>query len=565
MIEAAMLLSLAGCRTAATNRPVASPAAGFTDITREAGITFRHVNGMAGKFYYPETFGSGVALFDYDRDGWLDILLVNGDTFPGETPPGGQHPTLALYHNNRNGTFTDVTAATGLDVSLYGMGVAVGDYDNDGYDDVYITGLDHSLLFHNEGGARFRDVTAGAGVGNAGHWGTSVAWLDYDNDGRLDLFVCNHIHWSTETEQVCRQGDRRIYCGPLVYNADSCRLFHNEGGGRFRDVTRAAGVEKAVGKSLGVAIWDVDGDRYPDILVANDLSTNYLFHNRRDGTFEEMGITAGIAYGADGMARSGMGIDVADTRNDGTAQVLVSNFAREPNSFFVQESPGALLFQDRTYETGMGEPSLLSLGFGLVFLDYDNDGFKDAFITNGHVQPEIALYEAPETFAQRPLLFHNRGDGVFDEVSAKMGPAFQTALVGRGAACGDIDNDGDLDLIHTGNGGSPQLLRNDMGNRHAWLQIRLIGTRSNRDGIGAEVRLRVGQRRLRDQVRSGSSYLSASDPRLHVGLGDAASVDEIEVRWPSGAVDRLQNVKANQILTLTEGQSKAGSGKAAGS
>jgi len=560
-----MLLFLAGCRPAATSRPAASPVYGFTDITREAGITFHHVNGMSGKFYYTETFGSGVALFDYDRDGWLDILLVNGDTFPGETPPGGRHPTLALYHNNRNGTFTDVTAAMGLDVSLYGMGVAVGDYDNDGYDDLYITGLDHSLLFHNEGGSRFRDVTSSAGVGNEGHWGTSAAWLDYDNDGRLDLFVCNHIHWSAQTEQVCRQAGRRVYCGPLVYDADSCRLFHNDGNGRFRDVTRAAGIEKAVGKSLGVAIWDIDGDRYPDILVANDLSTNYLFHNRRDGTFEEIGTMAGVAYGADGMARSGMGIDVADTRNDGTVQVLVSNFAREPNSFFMQESPGDLLFRDQTYETGMGEPSLLSLGFGLVFLDYDNDGYKDAFVTNGHVQPQIALYESPETFAQRPLLFHNRGNGNFDEVAAKMGPALQTALVGRGAACGDIDNDGDLDLIHTGNGGSPQLLRNDTGNRHAWLQIRLVGTRSNRDGIGAEVRLRVGQRKLRDQVRSGSSYLSASDLRLHFGLGDATSVDEIEVRWPSGAVDRLQNVKANQLLTIEEGQSKAGSGKAAGS
>ncbi len=562
-IPALLLLILApGCapRSASNATHAASVSArsdaslAFTDVTREAGIRFQHNNGAVGKFYYPQTFGSGCAFIDYDRDGLLDIVLVNsGDFGSPKSIINTQHSNLVLYHNNRNGTFTDVTEQAGLNVSLYGMGVAVGDYENDGYDDLYITGLDHSLLFRNEGNGRFRDVTRDSGVGNQGHWGTSAAWLDYDNDGRLDLFVCCYVRWQPDQEQVCRQGDLRIYCGPLIYQADSCRLFRNLGGGRFRDVTRDAGIYKTTGKALGVAVWDVDGDRYPDILVANDLTPNYLFRNNRNGTFSEVGLESGIAYGADGMARSGMGIDFADTNNDGKCQALVSNFAREPNSFFTQE--GLFVFTDKTYEAGMGEPSLQPLGFGLFLFDYDNDGWKDAFITNGHIQPEIARYEPGQSFAQEPLLFHNRRDGTFEEVHKQLGAALASASVGRGAACGDYDNDGNLDILLTSNNGPARLLRNDGGNRNSWLTIRLVGRKSNRDGIGAEVRIRAGGRTLRDQVRSGSSYLSASDLRLHFGLGEAAQADWVEVRWPTGVVDRLQAVKANRLLTIEEGQS----------
>jgi hypothetical protein len=557
----ALVLLLPGCTSRPTRSTIPAapaqaqtkPAITFTDVTREAGIRFQYVNGASGQFYYPETFGGGAAFIDYDRDGWLDILLVNGDYWPGHAPSGAARPTLALYRNNHDGTFTDVTVQACLNISLYGMGVAVGDYDNDGYDDLYVTGLDHSLLFHNERNGRFRDVTREAGVGNEGHWATSAAWLDYDNDGRLDLFLCNYVRWRPEEEKVCRQGDLRVYCGPLVYQADSCRLFRNLGGGRFRDVTRKAGLYKTTGKALGVAVWDLDGDRYPDILVANDLTPNYLFRNNRDGTFREVGLDAGVAYGADGVARSGMGIDVADTKNDGKCALFVSNFAREPNSLFSQDGP--FVFTDKTYETGMGEPSLLPLGFGLCFFDYDNDGWKDAFVTNGHIQPDIARYEPGQTYAQEPLLFRNRGDGNFDEVHKQVGGGLLEAMVGRGAACGDYDNDGDLDLLLTGNNGPARLLRNDGGNRNSWLAIRLIGHKSNRDGIGAEVRVKVGDRMLRDQVRSGSSYLSASDLRLHFGLGEAKQAEWVEVRWPSGVVDRLHAVKANQLLTIEEGQS----------
>ncbi len=525
----------------------------FTDVTQEAGVNFRQVNGAFGQFYYPEMFGSGAAFLDYDGDGYLDILLVNGDYWPGHAPSGAARPTLTLYHNNRNGTFTDVTLQAGLNVSLYGMGATVGDYDNDGYADVYITGLDHSLLFHNEKNGRFRDVTGEAGVGNEGHWGTSAAWLDYDNDGLLDLFVCNYVRWQPEEEQICRQGNQRVYCGPLVYEADSSRLFRNLGNGHFRDMTREAKLDKATGKALGVAVWDMDGDHYPDIFEANDLTPNYLFRNNRDGTFREVGLEAGIAYGADGTARSGMGIDVADTKNDGKCQIFVSNFAREPNSYFCQEEP--FLFTDRTYETGMGEPSLQPLGFGLFFFDYDNDGWKDAFVTNGHIQPEIARYEPGQAHAQEPLLFHNRGDGNFDEVHKLVGGGLLGTMVGRGAVCGDYDNDGRPDILLTANDGPARLLRNTNSNGNGWLTVHLIGTKSNRDGIGAEVRVRAGGQTLRDQVRSGGSYLSSGELRLHFGLGASAQADWVEVRWPRGSIDRLPAVRANQILTIKEGQS----------
>ncbi len=563
----AAIVPLTGCapRPATSATPTvpaqsqANSAVTFTDVTRVAGIQFNHVNGAFGRFYYPETMGSGGGFIDYDRDGRLDVLLVNGDYWPGHTPTGATRPTLALYRNDGDDAFTDVTAQAGLNVSIYGMGVAVGDYDNDGYDDLYITGLKRSLLFHNMKGSRFRDVTPQARVGNEGHWGSSAAWLDYDNDGRLDLFVCNYVLWRPQDDQVCLQGGLPFYCGPLVYKADSCRLFRNLGGGRFQDVTQEAGIHKTTGKSLGVTVWDLEGDGYPEIFVANDLTPNYLFRNNRKGAFREEGLEAGIAYGADGVARSGMGIDIADTKNDGKFAVFISNFAREPNSYFVQESQS--LFSDKTYETGMGEPSLQWLGFGLHFLDYDNDGWKDAFVANGHIQPEVARYEPGQMYAQQPLLFHNRGDGNFDEVHKHVGGNLMDSMVGRGAACGDYDNDGDSDILVTTNNGAARLLRNDGGNRANWLTIHLRGSKSNRNGIGAQVKVTAGGITQRDQVRSGSSYLSASDLRLRFGLGSAGQAEHIEIQWPSGIIDRLRGVKSNQILVIDEGKGARGDGK----
>jgi hypothetical protein len=537
---------------------VAAPAVGFTDRSLAAGLRFRHRSGATGEFLFPETFGAGGAFLDYNHDGWLDLFLVNSGDLPGARSPS--RATSALYRNNRDGTFTDVTGAAGLAAPFYGMGAAAADYDNDGYPDLYVTtAFGESRLFHNQRNGAFRQVARASGVANAGHWGTSSAWLDYDLDGRLDLFVCNYVRYRRDEERVCRAGDQRVYCGPLVYPADSCRLYRNLGGGRFRDVTASAGVGLATGKSLGVAVWDFDGDRFPEIAVANDLSPNYLFRNRRDGTFREVGVEAGVAYGGDGTARSGMGIDVADPGNNGVPAILVSNFAREPNSFFV--SQGGFLFSDRTEAAGMGPVSLPFLGFGLFFFDYDNDGGRDAFIANGHIQPEIARTEPPLTYAQRPLLFRNRRDGTFEEVGARLGGPLAQPVVGRGAACGDYDNDGDVDVLVTTNDGPAQLLRNDGGGGH-WLQVELegsarpgaLGRVSNRDGLGALVLVESGGETQRDTVRTGSSYLSQSMLRLHFGLGRAAAVDRVEVRWPSGIVDRLTGVAADQRIRIREGE-----------
>jgi hypothetical protein len=522
------------------------------DVTREAGITFRHVNGASGQFRYPETMAPGCAFLDYDRDGWLDILLVNSNYWPGEAPHGSMPPTLALYHNNHNGTFTDVTKQAGLAVTMYGMGVAVGDYDNDGYDDLYITGLNGGRLFHNNGNGTFTDVTRQAGVANSGHWATSCAWVDYDNDGLLDLFIGNYVRYNPAEEVVCRTSGKRTYCGPTAYLRDHCTLYRNLGHGHFQDVTHLAGIDKATGKALGVAVWDFEGKGYPDILVTCDLTPNLLFRNQRNGTFRESASEAGIAYPRTGVARSGMGIDVADLYNDGKCSVYISNFAHETNTLFTLTAPS--YFVDTSDESGLSATTALALGFGLFFFDYDNDGWKDVFVTNGHIQPDIARTEPTETYAQRPLLFHNRPGQPFEEVSGQMGVAMQALYVGRGAACGDYDNDGDLDILLTTNNGPAHLLHNEGGNRNAWLTLRLIGRKSNRDGLGAEVRVTAGGHTQRDQARSGSSYLSSSDLRLHFGLGASRQADAVEVHWPSGIVDRLTAVKSNQILEITEGQ-----------
>jgi enediyne biosynthesis protein E4 len=599
IVLAALLLS--GCTRSSPPRPAAASdlpsRVQFADVTEQAGIHFSHFNGAAGRRYLVETMGAGGAFLDYDGDGWLDILLLNGRPLGEDGATGGtrrakrggsgdgakqrdmsshpvapSRPTAALYHNNRDGTFTDVTRGSGLDVPLYAMGCCVGDADNDGDDDLYVScALEPGHLFRNEGGGRFRDVTARAGVGDDGRLGTSCAWLDYDNDGWLDLFVCNYVQYSLATDHPCYEGGRRFYCRPTVYQPDTCVLYHNRGDGtlRFDDVTRQAGIWNKTGNSLGVAVWDFDDDGWPDIAVANDLSPNYLFHNvpaaglgarrapKAARRFEEVGLDWGIAFGENGRARAGMGIDVAEYRNDGHPAILISNFTGEPLSFFVSDAPGQ--FTDVAFQVGVGEAHLRFLGFGLFFFDYDNDGDKDAFVGNGHIEPNIADFGGETTYGQRNHLYRNHG-GMFEEVGPALGPPFAYQRVTRGAAYGDYDNDGDLDILVTNNGQPAELLRNDGGNAQHWLQVDLKGRGaggrargSNTDGIGARVTVRTGTVTQRDVVRSGSSYCSQSMLRRHFGLGRASSVDEIEVRWPSGSIDRLRSVPANRRITVSEG------------
>jgi hypothetical protein len=538
----------------------------FTDVTAAAGIRFQHTNGGSGRKYLPETMGSGCAFLDYDGDGWLDLLLLNGrllsEFASGSRTQSAIH-TAALYHNNRDGTFTDVTRGSGLDVTLYAMGCCVGDYDNDGRDDLYVTTcLEPHRLFHNEGGGKFRDLTAAAGVGDR-RWGTSCAWVDFDNDGWLDLFVCNYLRFrSLKDDRFCSLvANHKSYCPPGAYAGEACLLYHNNRDGTFTDVSRATGIGRYTGNALGVTILDWDGDGWMDLVVANDETPNYLFHNipavrgqrstvRR--RFEEIGMETGFAVAENGKPKAGMGIDGADYRNDGGLGILVSNFSNEGLSFYRKEGD---LLSEEAFATGFGGPSLLTLGFGLFFFDMDNDGLKDAFVVNGHVNDDIQLIQSNLTYAQRPLLFRNRGNGSFEEVTGQAGAPLAVPMVGRGAAYGDYDNDGDLDLLLTTNNGPARLLRNDGGSRQSWLEVLLRGTGtggSNRSGIGARVQVKAEGRVMTDRVRSGSSYLSQSMLRLHFGLGRAARAEWVRVRWSSGAERVIRNVSARRVLVVEE-------------
>ena len=529
----------------------------FTDVTAAAGIHFRHVNGATGLKYLPETMGSGCAFLDYDGDGRLDLCFVNSGSLPGTSPANAAMP--ALYHNeggdSRSPTFKDVTAGSGLDVPMYGMGVAAGDFDNDGRDDLYVSGcLEPGRLFHNEGGGRFRDVTRAAGVGNAGHWGTSAAWVDYDRDGKLDLFVCDYLRYDLAHNLVCRNRlGGRSYCTPHHYPPDRCALFHNEGGDRFTDVSRRSGIASSTAKALGVTAADFDGDGWPDLYVASDTTPNLLLHNVRGPggmrVFREEGLESGVAYGENGLARAGMGVDTTGLDGNRLA-IAVANFSNEPLSLFVQDGPG--LFTDRTYEAGLASTHLAYLGFGLFFFDADNDGRPDLFVSNGHVQDDIQLFQNNLRYAEPCQLFRGEGGLRFTEVSQTAGAPFRRERVGRGAAYGDFDNDGSLDILLTSNNGPAELLRNDTAPRRHWLQVETRGTKSNRDGLGAEVTVTAAGRRQRQWVRSGSSYCSAGMRWLHFGLGDATRVESVEVRWPSGAVTRRGPVPADQRLRVTE-------------
>ncbi|HEV2401300.1 MAG TPA: CRTAC1 family protein [Candidatus Sulfotelmatobacter sp.] len=522
----------------------------FRDITTQAGIRFTHNNGAFGKKWLPETMGPGCAFIDYDNDGYPDIILINGEDFPGH--PRGGATTLKLYHNNHDGTFTDVTRQSGLAIPMYGFGVAIGDYDNDGYDDIFVSALGQSHLFHNNGNGTFTDATKSAGMWGPNEFSTSAAWVDYDRDGKLDLVVANYVQWTTQTDLYCTlDGAHKSYCTPESYKGTSVRLWHNLGGGRFEDATQNAGLQDPTSKSLGITILDYNVDGWPDILIANDTQPNKLYVNKKNGTFEERGVAAGIGFSEDGVARAGMGTDAADYDRSGYASVLISNFANQMVSLFHNEGNG--LFVDEAPQSEIGRDTLVTLGFACFFFDYDNDGWPDIFVADGHIENEIERVQKRVSYAEPPHLFRNQGHGKFTEVTDQMGKSFAAPKVGRSAAYGDIDNDGFPDLLITTNAG-PAYLYHSEGGTNQSLRIKLVGTRSNHDGIGAVVRLYSGNDRQWKMLRSGSSYLAANELVLTFGLGKQSKADQIEIQWPSGQVDKLSNVAAGQTITAQEGK-----------
>jgi hypothetical protein len=541
------------------------PFAKFTDITKEAGIAFFHNNGAYGDKLLPETMGGGVAFFDYDNDGHEDLLFINSTWWPGHTPAGKAPTTMALYHNDGHGHFADVTKDSGLDVSFYGMGVAIGDYDNDGLPDVFITAVGGNHLFHNDGLGKFHEVTLEAGVGGATNgWSTGAAWIDYDNDGKLDLFVCNYVQWSPEIDRAnayVLPNIGRAYGPPRNFAGTFPYLYHNDGHGHFSDVSQRAGIQikdPATGlpmaKSLSVAPIDVDNDGWIDLVVANDTVANFLFHNEHDGTFKEIGARSGVAYDAYGLVRGAMGIDSARFRND-TLGIAIGNYANEMNALYVAQRD-SLLFADEAIKEGVGPASQKLLKFGLFFFDYDLDGRLDVLTANGHLEPEINRVHNNEQYRQPAQLFWNRGDskemGFMPVPPEKCGNDLFQPIAGRGAAFADIDGDGDLDVVLTQVGGPPLLLRNDQNLRHHWLRLKLAGTKSNRDAIGAWLKVRVGGRTLSRQVMPTRSYLSQSELPVTIGLGNADKVESVEIIWPGGFRQSVENIQVDRPMTVTE-------------
>jgi hypothetical protein len=525
----------------------------FRDVTQQAGIRFVHNNGAFGKKFLPETMGPGVAFIDYDNDGWPDVFLVNGMDWPGHVQ---KHSTPKLYHNNRDGTFTDVTHKAGLDIEMFGMGVAVGDYDNDGYDDLFVTAYGQSHLFHNNGNGTFTDVTQKAGLLGPKEFSTSAAWVDYDKDGHLDLVVGNYVQWTQETDLYCTlDGKSKSYCTPESYKGTPVRLWHNRGNGTFEDVTQKAGLGEPTSKTLGVAVLDYDNDGWPDLLFSNDTQPNKLYRNNGNGTFTEKAVVAGVAFSEDGVARAGMGVDAGDYDHSGHPSLLITNFANQMLSLYHNEGNG--LFVDEAPRSEIGRASLLTLGFGCFFFDYDLDGWPDVLVANGHIDADIQRVQANVKYAMPPHLFRNIGNGKFAEVTKTLGAGFAAPRVGRGVAYADINNDGRLDVLISTNSGPVYLFRNEAQGTSAAnrsLRIRLTGTKSNRDGIGATVKLTSGGETQTQMLRSGSSYLSASELVLTFGLAQREKADGIEIRWPSGQVDRLTNVAAGETVSVTEGK-----------
>ncbi len=528
----------------------------LTNVTVPAGIQFQHNSGAYGGKLLPETLGSGCAFLDYDRDGWQDILLVNGMDWPGHTR---QRSTLKLYRNNRNGTFNDVTKAAGLDIELYGMGVAAGDYNNDGFPDIFISCVGQSRLFRNTGKGTFIDVTKASGLLGRQGLSTSALWFDYDRDGLLDLFVCNYVRWSPEQDVFCSlDGSHKSYCTPEAYRGDTCWLFHNRGDGTFEDVTASSGIFDSSSKSLGVAMFDYDQDGWPDLLVANDTQPNKLYKNLRNGKFKDVGVEAGLAFSTEGKARAGMGVDTGDFENSGKAGVAITNFDNEMIGLYhstAAGSAGVRTYDDIALASGLGAASRSTLGFGCAFFDANLDGWLDLAVANGHIDETVRNIRGNVGYAQAPQLFLNQGAGKFRDVAREVGGGFDTPIVGRGLAYGDFDRDGDLDLLLTTNNGPAYLYRNDQTGGNRSIRFQLTGTKSNRDAIGAIVRIfpegngGVSQWRM---VHGGSSYLSQSELPVTFGVGKSEKIERVTIEWPSGRNEEYKNLATGKTHELIE-------------
>ena len=524
----------------------------LTDVTSQAGVRFQHNSGAFGGKFLPETLGSGCAFFDYDRDGWQDILLINGADWPGHRR---SRTTLRLYHNNGNGTFTDVTSRAGLDVELYGMGVAVGDYNNDGFLDLLITCVGQNRLFRNTGKGSFVDVTNASGLGKREGFSTSALWFDYDRDGLLDLFVCNYVKWSPEHDVFCSlDGKHKSYCTPEAYRGETCWLFHNRGNGTFEDVTASSGIFDSSSKSLGVALCDENHDGWPDLLVANDTQPNKLYRNQHDGTFKDAAVEAGLAFSNEGRARAGMGVDIADFDNSGTPGVAITNFDNEMIGLYRLSGKS---FEDIATQAGVGVASRNSLGFGCAFLDVNLDGWLDFVVANGHIDETVRNIRGNVGYAQPPQLFLNNGKGSFRDVATEVGGGFDQPKVGRGLAFSDFDRDGDLDLLISTNNGPAYLYRNDQLTGNRSIRFQLVGTKSNRDAIGAIVRASSGGLTQSRMVKGGSSYLSQSELPVTFGLEKQDHIERVVIEWPSGRTEEYTNLLAGHCYECVEGKGVA--------
>jgi hypothetical protein len=526
------------------------------DVTQQAGISFRHNSGAYGGKLLPETLGSGCAFLDYDADGYADILLVNSMDWPGHQRT---RSTLKLYKNNRNGTFSDVTRAAGLDIELYGMGIAVADYNNDGFPDILITCVGQNRLFLNTGKGTFRDATKASGLAGRSAFSTSALWFDYDRDGHLDLFVCNYVNWSPEHDVFCSlDGKNKSYCTPEAYRGETCWLFRNRGNGTFEDVTAASGIFDTSSKSLGVAMLDFDQDGWPDLFVANDTQPNKLYRNLRNGKFKDVSVEAGLAFSADGKARAGMGVDVGDFENSGRPGIVVTNFDNEMVGLYRSSSAGQ--FDDVSIAAGVGGPSKTTLGFGCGFADLDLDGRLDLVVANGHIDDTVRNIRGNVGYAQPPHLFLNLGNGKFQDVASSNGGDFAAPRVGRGLAFADFDRDGDVDILLTTNNGPGYLFRNDLNNGNRFLRLHLTGTKSNRDAVGAVVRIYLGGEMQMRTVRAGSSYLSQSELSLTFGVGKADRIDRLTVEWPGGSAQEFKNILTAKAYELHENEALTDAG-----
>jgi hypothetical protein len=529
----------------------------FKDVSAAAGIHFRHERAASEQKLYLETMGAGVGWIDYDQDGFLDIFFVNSGYTPLFHP--SQPPQPALYRNNGDGTFTDVTAKSGTHTDgTFFFGVAIADFDNDGYPDIYMTGYRHSVLYHNNRDGTFTDITATAGVADEGMWGTAAGWFDYDHDGHLDLLVTNYVQYDVDHPASCggNKPGFRAYCHPDSFSGSSPRLYRNNGNGTFTDMTQAAGLENREGKSLAVVLADLDGDGWSDIFIANDTQRNFLYLNNRDGTFRDASYSGGAGFSEDGRAEAGMSADAADVRNSGLYDLFISHLDFQLNRYYRNSGEG--IFTDATVTSGIGQSNYRNSSFGARFFDFDNDGWRDLLVVNGHILDNIALYHPDVSYEEEKRLYRNAGNGQFVDATATQSLAFHAPRVGRGLAVGDYDNDGWQDFVVNNNGEAAQLFRNPgsigpAGKNH-WLAVHLVGTKSNRDGLGAKLKMTAGDFKSFDQAKGGMSYCSSQDPRIYFGLGRHEKIDSLEITWPSGTVDTVRDLTSDQIITVEEGR-----------